>query len=143
MCVQISSTTCPCMMPLFILSIFFLFFSLPSSVVSLTADDLHHTTILLHFSSALSILNYYIYRSKTNIEYAKKKNEDPISVVHARKFFLSLLLCLSFSYRMRKLEISACDCGYDAVDSYIGSIEIDEKMRNLVLSEFNSIGEIE
>jgi hypothetical protein len=44
---------------------------------------------------------------------------------------------------MRKLEISACDCGYDAVDSYIGSIEIDEKMRNLVLSEFNSIGEIE
>jgi hypothetical protein len=134
-------------MPLFILSIFFLFFSLPSSVVSLTADDLHHTTILLHFSSALSILNYYIYRSKTNIEYAnKQKNGDPISVVHSRKFFFSLSrspsLSIIFLSDEETWDISMC-CGYDAVDSYIGSIEIDEKMRNLVLSEFNSIGEIE
>jgi hypothetical protein len=80
-----------------------------------------------------------------NIECAEKKKEDHISVAHSRTFFLSL--CLSFFffffYRMRKLEISAWDGGNDAVDSYIGSIEIEGKMRNLVLSESNSIGEIE
>ncbi len=44
---------------------------------------------------------------------------------------------------MKKLEISACDSGNDAVYSPIGSREIEGKMRNLVLSESNSIGEIE
>jgi len=117
------------------------FFSPSFLLVSLTADDLHHKTILLHFFSILNpkLLYIYIYRSKTNIEYAEKQ-EDHISIVHSRALF-ALSVYLSFFYRMRELEISACDSGNDAVFSYIDSTEIEGKMRNLVLSESNSIEE--
>ena len=71
-----------------------------------------------------------------------KKQEERISVVHSHAHsFPSLFLSIypSFFYRMKKLKISACDSGNDAVYSFIGNIEIEGKMRNLVLSESNSI----
>ena len=52
----------------------------------------------------------------------RERKEDHISVVHSRTFFSPHSLSVFF-YRMRKLEISACDGGNDAVDDYIGSIE--------------------
>jgi len=51
----------------------FFFFSPPSLLVSLTADDLHHKTILLHFFSILNPKLVSVYRFKTNIECIKKK----------------------------------------------------------------------
>lgn len=112
-------------------SVYIFSLSLHSFPVSLAADDLHHRKNLLRllFFTIHNCKLLFIYRSQTNIQYIinkekKEKGRRRSYYYRSLKHIFSISLYRSiyfFSYQSKKLEISACDNGNDAIYSYIGS----------------------